>query len=124
MNALKNERNAQQKEDNEQKSKVEALTEEEFSRQSMIRRLRTIEFFTLDENSQKLRKADWLEYVVFDPYICDSVVRQNQLLSIDENEIDHLLLGAFNFIDIHDSATVNKIIEQSAGDHVKKVLDV
>ena len=48
LNALKNEKAAQQNEDDENKAKIDNLETEEFSRQTMLRRLRTIEFFTLD----------------------------------------------------------------------------
>jgi len=97
---------------------------EEFSRQTMLRRLRTIEFFTLDAHQQKLRKADWLQHICFEAHICDSVARQNMLLSGAENEIDSLLQNTFDLIDINESTTVNKVIEQAAKDHITKIADV
>ena len=54
---------------------MDAMETEEFSKQTMLRRLRTIEFFTLDVHQQKLRKADWLAYVCFEPNINDSIAR-------------------------------------------------
>ena len=39
------------------------LNKDQFIRHNLIRKLKTIEFFSLDETDVRLRRADWLEYV-------------------------------------------------------------
>jgi hypothetical protein len=78
----------------------------------------------MNEYNTKLRKADWLEYICFQPYVSDAIVRQNNLLSGAENPIDSLLKAAFDLTDVHDSVTINKIMEDSAQAHVKKIVNI
>ena len=92
-----------------------------FSEQNLIRKLKTIEFFTLNELKLKLRHADWLQYVCFEPAISEAQKQQNVLLSSSDNHIDHLLKGAFDVTDVHDQVSVNKILEDAAQSHFTKI---
>lgn len=79
-------------------------------------------FFSLDESTYKVKKADWLKYVCWNPTVPDILKRQNHVLSSgDENPIDNLLLSAFEFIDVNEAGAANKILEDSATAHVRKV---
>lgn len=84
----------------------------------MIRKIKTIEFFSLNETPVKIRRADWLEYVCWEPNVSTFVQKQNHLLSSNDNDIDHLLKSAFDFTDVNDSTTVNKILEEAAQAHL------
>jgi hypothetical protein len=79
-----------------------------------------MDFFSLDETSVKLAPADWLDSVVYIPRVADSLKRQNHLLN-SKIEYDSLLKSAFEFIDVNDSAAANKILEESAATHSKRV---
>lgn len=87
----------------------------------MIRKIKTIEFFTLNELKQKLRNADWLEYVCFSPEISETQKSQNNLLSSTDNPIDNLLKGAFDVTDVHDAVSINRILEEAAHAHIAKI---
>jgi hypothetical protein len=50
-------------------SNSDALSQEEYARQDLLKKIRGIEFFSLDETKVKLRQADWLEYVAFEPNV-------------------------------------------------------
>ena len=39
------------------------LNKDQFTRHNLLRKLRQIEFFSLEESEVKMRRADWLEYV-------------------------------------------------------------
>ena len=79
-------------------------------------------FFSLDESNFKVKKADWLQYVCWNPSIPDIQKKQNHIFSsMDENPIDSLLLSAFEFIDVNEAGAANKILEDSATAHVRKV---
>ena len=81
-----------------------------------------MEFFTLDETQCKLKKADWLRYVCWQPAVDEVVQRQNHRLSkIEDNPIDSLLLSAFEFVDVNENGAANKILADSASAHVSKV---
>lgn len=81
-----------------------------------------MKFFSLDETEYKLQQADWLRYVCWQPCVSEVLKRSNNLLSsLDENPIDSLLLSAFEFIDVNESGAANKILEDSATAHVRKV---
>jgi len=81
-----------------------------------------MKFFSLDETEFKLTRADWLRFVCWQPEVSDFVKTQNQVLSsLEENPIDSLLLSAFEFIDVNEAGASNKILEDSATAHVKKV---
>ena len=67
----------------------------------------------MDETDTRVRKADWLQYVCWQPQINVHIQQQNQLLSGSSNIIDHLLFTAFDFTDINDSVTVNKVLEEA-----------
>jgi hypothetical protein len=45
------------------------LNKDQFIRHNLIRKLKTIEFFSLDETDVRLRRADWLEYVCWQPSV-------------------------------------------------------
>lgn len=45
------------------------LNKDQFTRHNLLRKLRQIEFFTLEESEVRMRKADWLEYVCWQPAI-------------------------------------------------------
>lgn len=48
--------------------------------------------------------------------------RQNNLLSSgDENPIDSLLLSAFELVDVNEAGAANKILEDAATAHIRKV---
>jgi hypothetical protein len=50
------------------------------------------------------------------------VKRQNNLLSSgDENPIDSLLLSAFELVDVNEAGAANKILEDAATAHIRKV---
>lgn len=79
-------------------------------------------FFSLDVTEYKLKKADWLQYVCWKPTISDVVMRQNfALSSLTTNPVDSLLLSAFEFIDVNEAGAANKILEDSATAHIRKV---
>ena len=79
-------------------------------------------FFSLDESTYKVKKADWLQYVCWIPSVPDIIKKQNHSLSnIEKNPIDSLLLSAFEFIDVNEAGAANKILEDSATAHVRKV---
>ena len=65
-----------------------------------------------------MRRADWLEYVCWQPQVSVYVQRQNQHLSSSVNRIDNLLKSALEFSDVNDSVIVNKIIEDSIKVHI------
>jgi len=89
---------------------------------NLVRRIKEMEFFTLDETQCKLKRADWLQHVCWLPAVDDVVKRQNHhLSSIEENPIDSLLLSAFEFVDVNENGAANKILEDSASAHVSKV---
>lgn len=83
-----------------------------------MRKLKTIEFFSLNESETRVRKADWLELVCWNTNISVAVQKQNQLLSGKDNHIDRLLKSAFDFVDVNDSASVNKVLEDAAETHI------
>jgi len=39
--------------------------------------MKTIEFFSLDDSQLKLRKADWLHLICFEPNISNFIIQQN-----------------------------------------------
>jgi hypothetical protein len=87
-----------------------------------VRRIKELKFFSLDETSFSLKKADWLQYICWFPMISEFLVRQNNILSNQtENPIDSLLVSAFEFVDVNEAGAANKILEDSATSHVKKV---
>jgi hypothetical protein len=54
--------------------------------------------------------------------VSDCIKRQNfRLSNFAENPIDSLLLSAFEFIDVNEAGASNKILEDSATAHVRKV---
>ena len=53
-------------------SAIKSESHEEFNEENLIRKIKTIEFFTLSELKLKLRQADWLEYVCFEPAIFET----------------------------------------------------
>jgi len=56
------------------------------------------------------------------PSVSDEVKTQNNSLSsLEENPVDSLLLSAFEFIDVNEAGAANKILEDSATAHVRKV---
>ena len=62
----------------------------------------------------KLRYADWLEYICFQPNVSDAQKQQNHLLSSDDNQIDSLLKAAFDTTDVHDQVSINRVMEEAA----------
>jgi len=103
------------------KEVTSALSPEEFARLDLLKRIRTIEFFTLDETTVRLRKADWLDYVCFTPTVTEDLKQQNCILSGKENVLDSLLKSALEFTDVNDTMSVARIIEEAVSSHVKKV---
>lgn len=96
--------------------------EDDFSKANLIRRIKEMKFFSLDETDYKLKKSDWLQYVCWLPNVSDTVKRANfRLSNSDDNPIDSLLLSAFEFIDVNEAGASNKILEDSATAHVRKV---
>ena len=100
---------------------IKSESHEEFREQNLLRKIKTIEFFTLNELKQKLRHADWLDYVCFSPAISESQKSQNNLLSSNDNPIDQLLKGAFDVTDVHDQVSINRILEEAASAHIAKI---
>ena len=95
---------------------------EDIARMNLIRRIKEMEFFTLDETQCKLKRADWLQYVCWQPAVDDVIKRQNNRLSnVEDNPIDALLLSAFEFVDVNENGAANKILADSASAHVSKV---
>lgn len=45
------------------------------ARNNLIRRIREMKFFSLDETDYKLVRADWLKYICWEPCISDFVKR-------------------------------------------------
>lgn len=79
-------------------------------------------FFSLNETEYQLRKADWLKFVCWEPLVSEILQRQNQVLSNPkDNPIDSLLLSAFEFVDVNEAGAANKILEDAATAHVRKV---
>lgn len=62
----------------------------------------------------------WLVYCILTPKIPDWLKKQNSILSNTEGS-DTLLKNAFNYLDVNDLASVNKINEDSAAEHRKAV---
>lgn len=94
----------------------------DLSKVNLVRRIKEMKFFSLDETAYKLRRADWLHLVCWQPAVSESVKRQNGFLSSpEENPVDSLLLSAFEFIDVNEASASNKILEDAATAHVRKV---
>jgi hypothetical protein len=45
------------------------LNKDEFTRHNLIKKLKQIEFFSLEESAVKIRRADWLDYVCWQPTV-------------------------------------------------------
>ena len=108
-------------EDEAIENSIRSETHEEFSEQNLIRKIKTIDFFSLSELKLKLRYADWLDYVCFKPTISETQKQQNNLLSASDNPIDSLLKGAFDATDVHDQVSINKILEEASSAHIAKI---
>jgi len=92
------------------------------SKTNLIRRIREMKFFSLDETDFKITQANWLEYVCWQPSVHDSVKRQNNIFSNHfENPIDSLLQSSFDFIDVNEAGATNKILEDASLSHLRKV---
>lgn len=87
----------------------------------MIKKIRTVEFFSLEEIKTKLRNADWLDYVCFSPNVPEVIKQQNCILSDKDNHLDALLKSALEFADVNDSNSVNKILDDASNAHILKV---
>jgi len=87
----------------------------------MQKKIKSIEFFTLDESKIKLRAADWLDYVCFSPNVPEIIKQQNTILSGSENPLDALLKSALENTDVNDSVSINKILEDSTSFHIQKI---
>lgn len=88
----------------------------------MIRRIKEMRFFSLDDTQYQLKRADWLRFVCWQPAVAEILKTQNhRLTSLAENPIDSLLLSAFEFIDVQEAGAANKILEDAATTHVRKV---
>ena len=99
-----------------------AAQKEDVARENLKRRIKEMNFFSLEESNFKVKKADWLEYVCWIPTVQDILIKQNHAMSsVDENPIDSLLLSAFEFVDVNEAGAANKILEDSATAHVRKV---
>ena len=104
------------------KSKSKEEDEQDHARINLIRRIKEMKIFSLDETDFKLVKADWLHYICWQPCISDYVKKQNNMLSNkDENPIDGLLLSSFEFTDVNEAGASNKILEDAATAHLRKV---
>lgn len=64
--------------------------------------------------------AFWIDYVAMTPNEPDWHQKQQALLNAD-NPIDTLLKSGFNFLDVNDLASVNRINEDNATMHMKNV---
>ena len=73
LGALSYDMAAQQAEDEAFETNEKQATHEEFTRQSLKRKIKTLEFFSLNELGVKLRDADWLEYVCFEAEVPDLI---------------------------------------------------
>ena len=104
--------------------KEQGLSQEEFQKHNLLKKIRSIQFFSLNENQTKFREADWLEYVCFEAHVPEILQRQNQILSGSENNTDSLLKAAFDCTDINDQASINKILDDASQGHIKKILDI
>ena len=106
--------------DNENLSTQEAA--EDLARQNLLRRIKEMRLFTLDEPDYKLKSADWLKYVCWQPHVHDEIKRQNNRLSNHiDNPLDKLLVSAFELVDVNEAGAVNKILEDAATAHVRQV---
>ena len=85
-------------------------------KQENILKQKNLGFFSLEESTFKMKKADWLDMVIFTPNVQDYIKRQSNYLNSSSN-LDGLLESALNFLDINDSASVNKILEESSSTH-------
>jgi len=54
----------------------------------------------------RLKASPWIEYVSVYPRISDRQRRQDALLSSEDNPIDQMLVGAMNFLDVNDLASL------------------
>lgn len=113
--------NLHQQEDNALKDSSKTVTHEEFARLNLIKKIRTVEFFSLEEIKTKLRNADWLDYVCFSPNVPEVIKQQNCILSDKDNHLDALLKSALEFADVNDSNSVNKILDDASNAHILKV---
>lgn len=74
-------------------------------------------FFTFERSQYRLKEADWLPHVCFEGNVSEAVKRQSHYFnSVDQ--YDSLLESAFNFLDVNDLGSVNRILEESANTHV------
>ena len=76
----------------------------------------TFDFITFDESEFKLKRADWLDLVSFEGQAPECLKRQSNFLS-QAKDYDNLLESAFNFLDVNDSAAVNRILEEASQIH-------
>jgi len=49
------------------------LNKDQFLRYNLVRKLKTIEFFSLNESETRVRRADWLDLVCWNPNISVAV---------------------------------------------------
>jgi len=104
------------------KAEPQGEASNDHARTNLIRRIKEMKFFSLDETDHKLKQADWLQYVCWQPAVGEEVKRQNNRLSSQaENPVDSLLLSAFEFVDVNEAGAANKILEDAATAHVRKV---
>lgn len=74
-----------------------------------------------DIKIMRLKSAvDWIDYVALTPSEPDWHQKQQAMLSSD-NPTDTLLKSGFNFLDVNDLATVNRINEDNTQLHLKSV---
>jgi hypothetical protein len=45
------------------------LNGDQFTRHNLLRKLKQIEFFSLEESQIKMRRADWLDYICWQPVV-------------------------------------------------------
>ena len=77
------------------------------------------QFFSLEPTQYKLKPADWLNHVVIEGVVSETIKRQSHYLNTVE-QYDSLLESAFNFLDVNEASAVNRILEESAQSHVQR----
>ena len=73
LSSLSHETQLRQAEDAMLENAEQAQRDKDFSEQNLLRKIKTIEFFSLNEVKVKMRHADWLEYVCFEPNISETI---------------------------------------------------
>ena len=71
--------------------------------------------------SIKLKKADWIDFICFQPTIDKEQMHQASILSHENNEIDECLRGMLELLKMQNAQNLIEIMEEIAKSHSGKV---